>query len=77
MIGMETTMEIVALLTLLASDGAMSLNGAPVTTNREVKGNVTNIMLIINLYLFQDLPTSTTLMSPAAGDSLLLTSPIL
>ena len=38
MIGGETTKEIVALLTILAPDGAMSLGGAPVTTNRGVRG---------------------------------------
>ena len=45
---METTMEIVAQLTLLASDGATSLCGAPVTTNRGVRGKFTNILLILD-----------------------------
>ena len=68
MIGMETIKEIVALLTLLASDGATCLRGAPVTTNRGVRGKVNNILLIIDLNFFQDITTSSSLMNPAAGD---------
>ena len=69
MIGMETIKEIVALLTLLATDGATCLRGAPVTTNRGVRGKVNNILLIIDLNFFQDITTPSSLMSPASGDN--------
>ena len=72
MIGMETVREIVRLLTILATDGAMSLGGAPVTANRGVRGKVTNILLIIDLYFCQDLTMSSSLMSPAPGTGILL-----
>ena len=67
MTGMEGIREIVALLIILATDGATSLGGAPVHTNGVVRGKVTNILLIIDLYFCQGLTASPTLMSPAAG----------
>ena len=68
MITLETSTETVFLLTLLVSDGAMSLHGVPATTSRGVKGKLTNICSFSKFFL-PDITTPTTLMSPA-GDSL-------
>ena len=54
----------------MAGAGAMSLRGVPVNTNRGVRGKVTNILLIIDLYFHKGFPANTTLLSlsPAWGD---------